>query len=672
MAQSGAVGDGHVGESDLDRVLGHYDSMVVIQLALDRLAMQTHYLKNEIQELQGENGSLQSRLRNLSDGKAVTIAPEPASEKPSPVKNVVRIEELSADASAGSQLANNEVDTDDKKLAPVKVPAPHGGDDALANHDLHDATAAHDLDGPAMMMPTYTLADAVEGAEKECAELIHEGAELMREVEKECEDVKKLSKTMIRKAVAGLHGHWSKAVHSHQEDVPEETHGLVPDANQLKAGVRKAVLRGTDISEFYHTGGICSRIVQSARFETMATLAIFLNSLWIAIDLDVNGKLPLFDKDTVYVFIEFLFWGYFVVEWLIRMGAFAKKMDALRDNWFVFDTLMVILSTVDLLVPIIQATSSDSEGGGGSKTSILRLLRLGKLTKMARVAKALKNWPELTILIKGLFIASRSVVSTMVLITVIVYVFSMAFRQLSYGSDSGEKFFKSVPHGMKTLLLNAAIPDATKFVDALGDDSNWIACFLVVIYFFFTSLTLLNMLIGVLCEVVSVVSCVEREAMQVAFVKGAIVTAFKDAGINLKDSINKDQFHMLLMQPGAVRGLRSAGVDPVGLVDFADYIFSGEFHGSAGGVLTLEQLIETILELGGTNSATVKDVIDARKVVIEKIEAVDTTLEAHMSHLTTLVTLLKPEPKYQDKVLGGMAGRALLDFPAPETSFSSV
>merc|ERR1719174_3526238 len=209
-----------------------------------------------------------------------------------------------------------------------------------------------------------------------------------------------------------------------------------------------------------------------------------------------------------------------------------------------------------------------SPGGkaGGSKTSILRLMRLGKLTKMARVAKALKNWPELTILIKGLFIASRSVVSTMVLITVIV-----------------------------------------------------------VIYFFFTSLTLLNMLIGVLCEVVSVVSCVEREAMQVAFVKGAIVTAFKDAGINLKDSINKDQFHMLLMQPGAVRGLRSAGVDPVGLVDFADYIFSGEFHGSAGGVLTLEQLIETILELGGTNSATVKDVIDARKVVIEKIEAVDTT-----------------------------------------------
>merc|ERR1711908_137968 len=132
------------------------------------------------------------------------------------------------------------------------------------------------------------------------------------------------------------------------------------------------------------------------------------------------------------------------------------------------------------------------------------------------------------------------------------------------------------------------------------------------------------MLIGVLCEVISVVSVAEREALQVAFVKAAIVNAFKEAGIHLKDYVNKEKFHVLLMQPAAVKGLRAAGVDPVGLVDFSDYIFNGEFANANGsGLLTLEQLIETILELGGTNPATVKDVIDARKVVIEKIESVD-------------------------------------------------
>ena len=47
-------------------------------------------------------------------------------------------------------------------------------------------------------------------------------------------------------------------------------------------------------------------------------------------------------------------------------------------------------------------------------------------------------------------------------------------------------------------------------------------------------------------------------------------------------------------------------------MDFADYIFSSDYKG--GGLLTLEQLIETMLELGGTNAASVKDIIDARKV----------------------------------------------------------
>lgn len=98
--------------------------------------------------------------------------------------------------------------------------------------------------------------------------------------------------------------------------------------------------------------------------------------------------------------------------------------------------------------------------------------------------------------------------------------------------------------------------------------------------------------------------------------------------MNLDAAISKDHFHKLLMQPGAVKGLRSAGVDPVGLVDFADYIFSGEFSNEHGtGVLTLEQLIETILELGGLNPATLKDIVDARKVIVDKLELVDLALE---------------------------------------------
>lgn len=243
-------------------------------------------------------------------------------------------------------------------------------------------------------------------------------------------------------------------------------------------------------------------------------------------------------------------------------------------------------------------------------------------------------------MIKGLFIASRSVASTLALLVIFVYVFSMAFRQLSQDTPTGDEYFKSVPHGMKTLLVTAAMPDAVDLVDGFGDD-NILATILIVVYFSIASLTLLNMLIGVLCEVINVVSLVEREAMQVAFVKAAVTKACKEAGVGVNDSVNKEQFLNVLMQPGAVKGLRAAGVDPVGLVDSADFIFSDDFHSSNGsGLLSFEQLIETILELGGTNAATVKDVIDARKVVVDKIESVDGTLEARLSQIAEVMAPL--------------------------------
>lgn len=274
---------------------------------------------------------------------------------------------------------------------------------------------------------------------------------------------------------------------------------------------------------------------------------------------------------------------------------------------------------------------------------MLRLVRLAKLTKMARMAKLLRKWPELTIMIKGLLISARSVMSTMVLMLVIVVLFSVALRQLTYGTEVGDEYFTSVPHGMVVLLLGSAFPDVGDIIVALGEE-NFLFGMFGFVYFFVASLTLLNMLVGVLCEVVSVVSSVERDAMQVAFVKHSIVGALADAGITFSktQAITKEEFHDLLMKPAAAKAIRAAGVDLVGLVDFSDYIFAGEYKakGIDGGSLTLDQLIEVMLELGSTNSATVKDIVDSRKIMVERMESIDEALENHMSNISTTLTLL--------------------------------
>jgi hypothetical protein len=58
-----------------------------------------------------------------------------------------------------------------------------------------------------------------------------------------------------------------------------------------------------------------------------------------------------------------------------------------------------------------------------------------------------------------------------------------------------------------------------------------------------------------------------------------------------------------------VRALTEVGVDVIGLVDFADVIFEDDDELSFG------RFMEIVLELRGSNSATVKDIIELRKLL---------------------------------------------------------
>merc|ERR1740130_1625889 len=81
----------------------------------------------------------------------------------------------------------------------------------------------------------------------------------------------------------------------------------------------------------------------------------------------------------------------------------------------------------------------------GGNSSVLKLFRMSRLTRMARMAKLLRAMPELLILIKGIGVASRSVFYTLCLLAVVIYVFAVAFRQLTDNMEIGKKYFSSVP-----------------------------------------------------------------------------------------------------------------------------------------------------------------------------------------------------------------------------------
>merc|ERR1719291_919587 len=124
------------------------------------------------------------------------------------------------------------------------------------------------------------------------------------------------------------------------------------------------------------------------------------------------------------------------------------------------------------------------------------------------------------------------------------------------------------------------------------------------------------MLVGVLCEVVSVVSAVEKEQMTVQFVKAKLQEVMTTSGIDVNGNmqISKTEFDSLLLNPLAARLVQEVGVDVVSLVDFSDYIFKD------GRELSFPDFMELVLQLRGSNTATVKDLVDLRKFLMLELK----------------------------------------------------
>merc|ERR1711860_342729 len=111
----------------------------------------------------------------------------------------------------------------------------------------------------------------------------------------------------------------------------------------------------------------------------------------------------------------------------------------------------------------------------------------------------------------------------------------------------------------------------------------------------------MNMLIGVLWQVVSAVAITEKETMMVTFVEERMRPLFDSIDIDGDRGISKDEFLGILTNDEAVRLLDEVGVNVLFLVDLCDTIFrekgAGDPLGPATKKLTFENLIEVILEL---------------------------------------------------------------------------
>eukprot|EP00931_Biecheleriopsis_adriatica_P074547 TRINITY_DN48586_c0_g1_i1.p1 TRINITY_DN48586_c0_g1~~TRINITY_DN48586_c0_g1_i1.p1 ORF type:complete len:906 (+),score=180.77 TRINITY_DN48586_c0_g1_i1:253-2718(+) len=408
-----------------------------------------------------------------------------------------------------------------------------------------------------------------------------------------------------------------KRPHKAETPVKKDMKAMKPgisDAAAMKEKARRAlVMKAADVTDLYHSSGKCQVLARSNIFDNLTLVVVMLNALWIAVDVDHNKASILIDADPVFQVMENLFCTYFFVEVMIRFCAFAKKRNACRDRWFIFDSILVFNMVIETwLVPVIMVASGLTNMENTLDVSMLRVFRLVKLLRLLRISKILRAMPELIVIVKAIGFAARTVGLFICLWTLIIYLFAITFRQLTDRTVFGDSYFPSVTEGMSSLLLDGILPDFAPIMRAAGAQHPglWL---LMMIFVMLCSITVMYMLVGILVEVVSVISAQEKENMTVTYVASKLRDKMGQMGHNTETALSKGQFQALLIEPDVCDILSSVNVDVVVLMDILDIIY--EDLDKQGGLMTFEKVIGVILDGRGGNFATVRDTKEGVRVM---------------------------------------------------------
>jgi hypothetical protein len=307
--------------------------------------------------------------------------------------------------------------------------------------------------------------------------------------------------------------------------------------------------------------------------------------------------------DNVLCFIFFL-------EVIVRFLAFKRKCDALTDGWFVFDGSLVALMVWETwIMAILYVAYGINFGGGAAKhAQALRYLRLVRLVRVARATRLLTSCPELLIITRGLFAGIRSVFAVCVLLLLIIYIYAVVFTMTLSHSEVGAGSFETVPQAMNTLLLQVLCGPDGDFIKSLLDEA-WVYYFVYLTFIFIALQTLMNMLIGILCDVVSSVAADSNDeafAKEVESQLGRLAIKLDQDG---SGTISKEEFDVLIHDPQMTSSFFDLGVDIVAVADFAKFIFEQCDE------ISYADFGKLVGHFRGTKVSTIKDVMDVRRYV---------------------------------------------------------
>jgi voltage-gated sodium channel len=395
--------------------------------------------------------------------------------------------------------------------------------------------------------------------------------------------------------------------------------------------------------EAVYNDSIFTTISQSDKFQNFTLGIIVCNAIWIGIDTEYNhknlaaedGRLPLQPGSTV---VEHLFCGYFTIEVFIRFLAFRRKCSGLKDGWFVFDSILVFCMILETWIMEIVKAAGGGEGAAVlSNFSALRLMRLLRLTRMARLMQAV---PELLMLVKGMISATKAVGFILIFLLLVMFVFAIVLMSIlaepgEFEPETAKYFCGSMGDTMMMLFTNGVLGDNLNATVAAILEEGEFPMWVFWVFFGISSMTLLNMLIGVLCEVIGKKAEEEKQMLGETEMRLTLGDAFAAMDNNGDGRVTAQEWELMKVDPNVRRSLAANGIEPQCLDEQLDKmqqaIFCAKVGGRKGNItgLSLEEFVTRLLDIQPSKAASVLEL----SILQSKFTMRDEKLQSYLYEL---------------------------------------
>lgn len=396
--------------------------------------------------------------------------------------------------------------------------------------------------------------------------------------------------------------------------------------NKIAAkAIEKLRVDGKVKYHYRNDASFAENLLTHPKFEQCVGVGVALNALALGIETEIacryNGDVPE-NLQFVANIGEKFFCVFFLLEWTLRVHV-AKSAFFATDGRLIgnlFDTVMVILMLFEQFVTtFIPGNLSSDQSGHSVVDMICSLTKLFRCIRILRIVRLLHLFKDLEVQVQAIVKSLTSLVSTLSVMLITIYLFSTIFAQLfvqvklkleDEEIEELDYFFGSLPRTALTLL--ECIIDGKEWDDPFMIIYNHLGPLAVPVfltYEFFGVFVMLNTIMGVFIDQAIKVAEEQKEfdvacAICLAFVGdefGGEGISWEDFEKKLEGDEMQRCFEYLNVDISRAKTLfELIDVDKSGLVD-ANEILQGCFR-LKGNAKALEMAI-TLKELNKLTSA---------------------------------------------------------------------